>query len=186
MLPLAIVTKLANQTRVTTLKKLHKAMPQINLDNVSDAGRPYIKSDVYTVRVLDAEQRMSKSNKPMIVLNVEFVSPETITDDDGNNIKIAGIRFNDYISLADNALYRLKTYHKLLDLPSNIDTDSMDTSLYRGRAFDASIKTEQSDQKSGDGTPLVNPDTGMPYTSNQYRITLVLRANKDFDIEAAF
>ena len=50
-------------------------MAIINLDEIADNVRPYLKKDTYTARILNAEFTTSKAGAPMIVMQWEVVAP---------------------------------------------------------------------------------------------------------------
>ena len=50
-------------------------MAIINLDEIADNVRPYLKKDTYTARILNAEFTTSKAGAPMIVVQWEIVAP---------------------------------------------------------------------------------------------------------------
>ena len=159
-------------------------MAIINLDEVSDGGRPYLKKDTYSARIIEAEFTTSKAGSPMIVLQWELVAPESV-DIDGNSVRIAGLQFREYWAFAERAmditLKKMKKLHKVLNLPSSIDTDNPNVDQYAGLAADITLITEQQDMKSDDGTVIVNDD-GEPVQSTNYRLVDVIRPNEGHTI----
>ena len=92
-------------------------MAIINLDEIADSVRPYLKKDTYTARILSAEFTQSKAGAPMIVMQWELAAPEQIEDGmSGKVVRIAGLQFRDYLSFSENA----KEYRILQHLIDNV------------------------------------------------------------------
>jgi len=159
-------------------------MAIINLDEIVDGGRPYLKKDTYSARIIEAEFTLSKAGAPMIVMQWELVAPESV-EVDGNNVRIAGLQFRDYLSFSDKAmditLRRIKGLHKALDLSASFDTDDPDVDQYAGLAADVTLETEQQAQTTDDGSPVTDGD-GNPVMNNNYRLKRVLRLNSEHTI----
>ena len=159
-------------------------MAIINLDEIVDGGRPYLKKDTYSARIIEAEFTTSKAGAPMIMMQWELVAPESV-EVDGNNVRIAGLQFRDYLSFSDKAmditLRRIKSLHKALELSPSIDTADPDVDQYAGLAADVTLETEQQAQTTDDGSPVTDSD-GNPVMNNNYRLKRVLRLNNEHTI----
>ena len=131
-------------------------MAIINLDEIVDGGRPYLKKDTYSARIIEAEFTISKAGAPMIVMQWELVAPESV-EVDGNNVRIAGLQF------------------------ASFDTDDPDVDQYAGLAADVTLETEQQAQTTDDGSPVTDSD-GNPVMNNNYRLKRVLRLNSEHTI----
>ncbi len=157
-------------------------MAIINLDEIVDSVRPYLKKDTYAARILSAEFTQSKAGAPMIVMQWEVVAPEAVEDNDGKLIRIAGLQFRDYLSFSEKAkeftFRRIKALHKALELSPEFDDEDPDVDQYAGLAADVTIETEQQAQKTEDGSPVLNGD-GDPVMNNNYRLKRVLRLNEE-------
>ena len=157
-------------------------MAIINLDEIADNIRPYLKKDTYSARILSAEFTTSKAGAPMIVMQWEIVAPEAIEDNEGRLIRIAGLQFRDYLSFSEKAaeitMRRIKGLHKALELPAQFDDEDPDVDQYAGLAADVTIETEQQAQKTEDGSPVLDGD-GNPTMNNNYRLKRVLQLNKE-------
>ncbi len=157
-------------------------MAIINLDEIADSVRPYLKKDTYAARILSAEFTQSKAGAPMIVMQWEVVAPEAVEDNDGKLIRIAGLQFRDYLSFSEKAkditMRRIKGLHKALELSPEFDDEDPDVDQYSGLAADVTIETEQQAQKTEDGSPVLNGD-GDPVMNNNYRLKRVLRLNEE-------
>jgi hypothetical protein len=167
-------------------------MAIINLDEIADSVRPYLKKDTYAARILSAEFTQSKAGAPMIVMQWEVVAPEAVEDNDGKLIRIAGLQFRDYLSFSEKAkditMRRIKGLHKALELSPEFETNAPknappsdwdpDVDQYSGLAADVTIETEQQAQKTEDGSPVLNGD-GDPVMNNNYRLKRVLRLNEE-------
>ena len=161
-------------------------MAIINLDEIADNVRPYLKKDTYTARILNAEFTQSKAGAPMVVMQWELVAPESIEDDDGKVVRIAGLQFRDYLSFSEKAaeitMRRIKGLHKALELPPEFDDEDPDVDQYAGLAADVTIETEQQAQKTEDGSPVLDGD-GDPVMNNNYRLKRVLRLSEEHTLE---
>ena len=161
-------------------------MAIINLDEITDNVRPYLKKDTYTARIINAEFTTSKAGAPMIVVQWEIVAPEAIEDNDGKLIRIAGLQFRDYLSFSEKAkeitMRRIKGLHKALELPPEFDDENPNVDQYAGLAADVTIETEQQAQKTEDGSPVLGGD-GEPVMNNNYRLKRVLRLNEEHTLE---
>ena len=161
-------------------------MAIINLDEIADSVRPYLKKDTYTGRILNAEWTTSKAGAPMIMMQWEIVAPEAIEDNDSKLIRIAGLQFRDYLSFSEKAteitMRRIKGLHKALELPPEFDDEDPNVDQYAGLAADVTIETEQQAQKNEDGSPVLDGD-GNPVMNNNYRLKRVLRLNKEHTLE---
>ena len=162
-------------------------MAIINLDEIADNVRPYLKKDTYTARILSAEFTTSKAGAPMIVMQWELVAPEGIEDDDGKIVRIAGLQFRDYLSFSEKAkeitFRRIKGLHKALELSPEFDDENPDVDQYAGLAADVTIETEKQAQKTEDGSPVLDSN-GDPVMNNNYRLKRVLRLNNEHTLEA--
>ena len=160
-------------------------MAIINLDEIADNIRPYLKKDTYSARILSAEFTTSKAGAPMIVMQWEIVAPEAIEDNDGKLIRIAGLQFRDYLSFSEKAaeitMRRIKGLHKALELPAQFDDEDPDVDQYAGLAADVTIETEQQAQKNDDGSPVLDSN-GDPVMNNNYRLKRVLRLNNEHTV----
>jgi hypothetical protein len=161
-------------------------MAIINLDEIADNIRPYLKKDTYTARILNAEFTTSKAGAPMIVMQWELVAPEAIDGEDGKVVRIAGLQFRDYLSFSEKAaeitMRRIKGLHKALELPPEFDDEDPDVGQYAGLAADVTIETEQQAQKTEDGSPILGSD-GNAVMNNNYRLKRVLRLNEEHTLE---
>jgi len=161
-------------------------MAIINLDEIADNVRPYLKKDTYTARIINAEFTTSKAGAPMIVMQWEIVAPEAVEDSDGKLIRIAGLQFRDYLSFSEKAqeitMRRIKGLHKALELPPEFDDEDPNVAQYAGLAADVTMETEQQAQKTEDGSPVLGSD-GEPVMNNNYRLKRVLRLNKEHTLE---
>ena len=161
-------------------------MAIINLDEITDNVRPYLKKDTYTARIINAEFTTSKAGAPMIVVQWEIVAPEAIEDNDGKLIRIAGLQFRDYLSFSEKAkeitMRRIKGLHKALELPPEFDDENPNVDQYAGLAADVTVETEQQAQKTEDGSPVLGGD-GEPVMNNNYRLKRVLRLNEEHTLE---
>lgn len=158
-------------------------MAIINLDEIADSVRPYLKKDTYTARILSAEFTQSKAGAPMIVMQWELAAPEAIEDGmSGKTVRIAGLQFRDYLSFSEKAkeftFRRIKALHKALELTLEFDDEDPDVAQYAGLAADVTIETEQQAQTNDDGTPVLDAN-GDPVMNNNYRLKRVLRLNNE-------
>jgi hypothetical protein len=158
-------------------------MAIINLDEIADSVRPYLKKDTYTARILSAEFTTSKAGAPMIVMQWELAAPEAIEDGmSGKTVRVAGLQFRDYLSFSEKAkeitFRRIKGLHKALELPPEFDDEDPDVDQYAGLAADVTIETEQQAQKNDDGSPVLD-NNGDPVMNNNYRLKRVLRLNNE-------
>tara|TARA_R110000765_G_scaffold76489_3_gene149904 strand:+ start:597 stop:1094 length:498 start_codon:yes stop_codon:yes gene_type:complete len=162
-------------------------MAIINLDEITDNVRPYLKKDTYTARIINAEFTTSKAGAPMIVVQWEIVAPEAIEDNGGKLIRIAGLQFRDYLSFSEKAaeitMRRIKGLHKALELPPEFDDEDPNVDQYAGLAADVTIETEQQAQKTEDGSPVLGGD-GEPVMNNNYRLKRVLRLSEEHTLAA--
>ena len=161
-------------------------MAIINLDEIADSVRPYLKKDTYTARILSAEFTTSKAGAPMIVMQWELAAPEAIEDGmSGKTVKVAGLQFRDYLSFSEKAkeitFRRIKGLHKALELPPEFDDEDPDVDQYAGLAADVTIETEQQAQKNDDGSPVLDSN-GDPVMNNNYRLKRVLRLNNEHTV----
>ena len=161
-------------------------MAIINLDEIADSVRPYLKKDTYTARILSAEFTTSKAGAPMIVMQWELAAPEAIEDGmSGKTVKVAGLQFRDYLSFSEKAkeitFRRIKGLHKALELPPEFDDEDPDVDQYAGLAADCTIETEQQAQKNDDGSPVLYSN-GEPVMNNNYRLKRVLRLNNEHTV----
>ena len=161
-------------------------MAIINLDEIADNIRPYLKKDTYTARILNAEFTTSKAGAPMVVMQWELVAPESIDGEDDRVVRIAGLQFRDYLSFSEKAkeitMRRIKGLHKALELPPEFDDENPNVDQYAGLAADVTIETEQQAQKTEDGSPVLDGD-GDPVMNNNYRLKRVLRLNEEHTLE---
>jgi len=161
-------------------------MAIINLDEVADGVRPYLKKDTYSARIMSAEFTTSKAGAPMVVMQWELVAPESVENDEGNTVRIAGLQFRDYLSFSEKAveitMRRIKGLHKALELPPEFDDENPDVDQYAGLAADVTLETEQRAQTTEDGSPVLDAD-GDPVMNNNYRLKRVLRLNKEHTLE---
>ena len=161
-------------------------MAIINLDEVADGVRPYLKKDTYSARIMSAEFTTSKAGAPMVVMQWELVAPESVENDEGNIVRIAGLQFRDYLSFSEKAveitMRRIKGLHKALELPPEFDDENPDVDQYAGLAADVTLETEQRAQTTEDGSPVLDAD-GDPVMNNNYRLKRVLRLNKEHTLE---
>ena len=161
-------------------------MAIINLDEIADNIRPYLKKDTYTARILNAEFTTSKAGAPMVVMQWELVAPESIDGEDDRVVRIAGLQFRDYLSFSEKAaeitMRRIKGLHKALELPPEFDDEDPDVGQYAGLAADVTIETEQQAQKTEDGSPILGSD-GNAVMNNNYRLKRVLRLNEEHTLE---
>jgi len=150
-------------------------MAIVNLNEVAEMVRPYLKADTYTVRVVDADYRMSSNNNPMLVLTWEIVNPTTTEDEDKGTIKIAGLQFREFKPLIDSMMHRIKALHRALSLPmEDFDTENPDLDSYKGKAAYVNIATDVRERQNSDGTPMVNPRTGDPVITYNYNVKEVI------------
>ena len=160
-------------------------MAIINLDEIAENVRPYLKKDTYSARIIEAEFTTSKAGAPMIVMQWEIVAPESTEDLEGNTVRIAGLQFRDYLSFSEKAmditLKRVKALHRALELPAEFDTGDPNVDQYSGLAADVTVETEQTAQKTDDGSPVLD-DSGNAVMNNNYRLKRVLRKNADHTI----
>ena len=161
-------------------------MSIINLDEIADSVRPYLKKDTYTARILSAEFTTSKAGAPMIVMQWELAAPEAIEDGmSGKTVKVAGLQFRDYLSFSEKAkeitMRRIKGLHKALELSPEFDDEDPDVDQYAGLAADVTIETEQQAQKNDDGSPVLDSN-GDPVMNNNYRLKRVLRLNNEHTV----
>lgn len=156
-------------------------MAIINLDEIADSVRPYLKKDTYTARILSAEFTTSKAGAPMVVMQWELAAPEAI-ENDGKTVRIAGLQFRDYLSFSEKAkeftFRRIKALHKALELSPEFDDEDPDVAQYAGLAADVTIETEQQAQTNDDSSPVLD-NNGDPVMNNNYRLKRVLRLNND-------
>ena len=171
-------------------------MAIINLDEIADGTRPYLKKDTYSARIMSAEFTTSKAGAPMIMMQWELVAPESVEDTKGNAVRIAGLQFRDYLSFSEKAveitLRRIKGLHKALELSPEFETNAKedappsawnpDVAQYAGLAADVTIETDQQAQTTEDGSPVLNGD-GDPVMNNNYRLKRVLRLNEEHTLE---
>jgi hypothetical protein len=158
-------------------------MAIINLDEIADSVRPYLKKDTYTARILSAEFTQSKAGAPMIVMQWELAAPEAIEDGmSGKTVRIAGLQFRDYLSFSEKAkeftFRRIKALHKALELSPEFDDEDPDVAQYAGLAADVTIETEQQAQTNDDSSPVLD-NNGDPVMNNNYRLKRVLRLNNE-------
>jgi len=160
-------------------------MAIINLDEIADSVRPYLKKDTYAARILSAEFTQSKAGAPMIVMQWEVVAPEAVEDNDGKLIRIAGLQFRDYLSFSEKAkeftFRRIKALHKALELTPEFDDEDPDVDQYAGLAADVTIETEQQAQTNDDSSPVLD-NNGDPVMNNNYRLKRVLRLNNEHTV----
>ena len=161
-------------------------MAIINLDEIADSVRPYLKKDTYTARILSAEFTTSKAGAPMIVMQWELAAPEAIEDGmSGKTVKVAGLQFRDYLSFSEKAkeitFRRIKGLHKALELSPEFDDEDPDVDQYAGLAADVTIENEQQAQKNDDGSPVLDSN-GDPVMNNNYRLKRVLRLNNEHTV----
>lgn len=157
-------------------------MSKINLNEVSSAGRPTLKSGEYIIRVIKCEKGKSKKGNEMLTFQYEIASPESVTEGEGKVRKIAGLQLTDWIVLADTGLPRLKGLHKALKLPMEVDLETPNTKQYIGKAVRVQLRTEtQAAKNEVSGEPLLDDD-GNPIIDNNYRIARFLGANEEHTI----
>lgn len=160
----------------------------VNLEDVSSSGRPFLRSGSYAVRCLSCEKSKSKKGNDMLVLKYEIVAPEmvaVVTDKGEVQQKITGLQLTDWIVLGDTGFPRLKGLHKALGLPMSVNVKSPDTKQYVGKAVKVTLSTETSVEKDQNtGEPIIDETTGQPATVNNYRIQRFLGADTEHTIPA--
>lgn len=156
----------------------------VNLEEVESKGRPYLKPGSYGIRCIACEQKASKRGNQMLEFKYELVTPETIGDAEGKDVKIGGLQLMDWIVLNDTGLPRLKALHKTLKLGMQVDLSKMNTRQYLGQAVNVSLATEVGVVKDENtGEPIMD-DKGAPVTSNNYRIKRYNSQNTELTIPA--
>lgn len=168
-------------------------MPKVNLNEVDDSGRPFLKRGSFTVRVMKTELKKSKKGNPMLVFNYEIVSPEIMEitsivngEPTTKPVKISGLSLMDYITLNEFGLARLKALHKAGGFPMDIDTDKPDTDIYRGKGINVYLSSENTtllDEQTNE--PVVDDDGNVQQTV-QYKIQRFLGRAPQFDADLPY
>ena len=146
----------------------------INLDNVQNSGRPFLRNGMYSIRCLACEKGRSKKGNEMFTMQYEIVAPATVKtpNDNGSDVEvpIAGLKLTDWIVFNDMGFAKLKGLHKSMQLSMIFNKKNPDTRQYIGKAVKVSLTTEPQVLKDENtGEPILD-DSGQPTTLNNYRL----------------
>lgn len=102
-------------------------------------GNIPINRDRYSTRIKQAVFGMSKSSgKPMITLDTEIYSPDTMKSYvDGKNYTVAGIEDKKYLSLGPDSLKYTLEFMRQIGMTPAIDPENPDTAQFINRTFAA-------------------------------------------------
>jgi hypothetical protein len=96
-----------------------------------------LSQDAYSTRIKDAVFGMSKSSgKPMITLDCEIYSPDTIKSHyDGKTYTVAGISDKKYLSLGPDSLQYTLEFMRQIGLKPEIDPENPDCEQFKNKAW---------------------------------------------------
>lgn len=142
----------------------------------AEQGRPFLKTGSYSVRIIKAENKVSKAGNDMIAYQYEIVSPEIV---EGIG-KIAGFQLFDYIVFSEKSnipKQRLKALVTILKLTITDTDDETQLKQFVGKAVKVQLRTESSVLKDESGAPVVD-DSGVPIADNTYKIVRFIGADE--------
>jgi|TARA_B100000073_G_C23697041_1_gene558777 hypothetical protein len=157
-------------------------MATISLKDITESsGRPYLPNGTYTLRVVEAERKVSAKGNDMVAVVAEVVEPTEVNGPNGF-VEVGGVQVRDYPLIPSRSL---KEYHKIFDLPDEFELEDYDEIAegLKGKAFKAVLYTKQEarmDEISGD--PMIDPITNQPLATNRYNVERRLEAAPDHDL----
>lgn len=164
-----------------------------NLNDVPDQTKnPYLAKRIYTLRILEAEQRTDKNKNIYVCWTVEFVSPETVNSRDAKGdtitVQLVGVQFKHNVMFAyERSLPVVKNIHKAFGLTMEVDIKNPRVDYYKGIAFKALVSTEtQSMLDEETKEPINDPDTGNPIQYNNYKLGQIFSKDLQYTVEAPY
>lgn len=154
---------------------------KIDLTNTSaEQGKPFLKTGVYSIRILKAENKTSKAGNEMLVLQNEIVAPETV---EGVG-KIAGLQLFDYIVFGDSPIpkQRLKALCNIVKANVTDTDDATQLKQFVGKAVKVQLRTDSMVIKDENGMPMTD-DNGQPIADNSYKVIRYIGADDQFTIQ---
>ena len=152
-------------------------MARISLKDITESsGRPYLPNGTYTLRIVEAERKVSSKGNDMVAIVAEVVEPTEVNGPRGF------VEVRDYPLIPSRSL---KEYHKIFDLPEDFELEEYDDIAVglKGKAFKAVLytKTEsRMDEITGD--PMIDPITGQPLANYRYNVERRLEAAESHDL----
>ena len=136
-------------------------MARISLKDITESsGRPYLPNGTYTLRIVEAERKVSSKGNDMVAVVAEVVEPTEVNGPRGF-VEVGGVQVRDYPLIPSRSL---KEYHKIFAFKAVLYT-----------------KTEsRMDEITGD--PMIDPITGQPLANYRYNVERRLEAAEDHDL----
>jgi hypothetical protein len=157
-------------------------MAKISLKDITESsGRPYLPNGTYTLRIVEAERKVSSKGNDMVAIITEIVEPTEVNGPKGF-VEIGGVQVRDYPLIPSRSL---KEYHKIFDLPEEFELEDYDeiAAGLKGKAFKAVLYTKSEsrmDEITGD--PMIDPITGQPLANYRYNVERRLESAEDHDM----
>ena len=154
-------------------------MAKISLKDITESsGRPYLPNGTYTLRIVEAERKVSSKGHDMVAIVTEVVEPAEVN----GFVEISGVQVRDYPLIPSRSL---KEYHKIFDLAEEFELEDYDEIAegLKGKAFKAVLYTKSEarmDEVTGD--PMIDPITGQPLANYRYNVERRLEAAEDHDM----
>jgi hypothetical protein len=157
-------------------------MAKISLKDITESsGRPYLPNGTYTLRIVEAERKVSSKGNDMVAIVTEVVEPAEVNGPNGF-VEISGVQVRDYPLIPSRSL---KEYHKIFNLPDEFELEDYDEIAegLKGKAFKAVLYTKsESRMDEITGNPMIDPITGQPIASYRYNVERRLEAAPDHDM----
>ena len=157
-------------------------MATISLKDITESsGRPYLPNGTYTLRIVEAERKVSSKGNDMVAIVTEVVEPEEVSGPNGF-VEVSGVQVRDYPLIPSRSL---KEYHKIFDLPDEFELEDYDEIAegLKGKAFKAVLYTKsEARMDEVKGAPMIDPITGKPLASYRYNVERRLESAEDHDM----
>ena len=99
--------------------------------------------DRYTLRVKEADFKLTAKDKPRILLNCEIIEPQ-VKVFDGVTYDLTGINIPYYLMMdTPEGLGAILALHKTLGLPDELDTDNPNVEIYSGLCFESILDSNE-------------------------------------------
>jgi hypothetical protein len=122
------------------------------------------------IMIEKATKQLSREQKPMVVLDLKTLGPDTIELPDGGLAQVSGRELKHYVSFSQKALKMSVDFYEKLSgesVPEDFDDEVVqnDLAALAGKVFNGKVYSEPY-YETEDGTPrgkrLVDPATGRP------------------------
>ena len=137
-------------------------MAKISLKDITESsGRPYLPNGTYTLRIVEAERKVSSKGNDMVAIVTEIVEPTEVNGPKGF-VEVGGVQVRDYPLIPSRSL---KEYHKIFDLPDEFELEDYDEIArgLKGKAFKAVLYTKaESRMDEVTSKPMIDHITGQP------------------------